>query len=306
MTNAMNGPAGLSLSQAVADAVEGAASVTVMVNARRRLPLSGLLAGADLVLTASHGVERESDIPVTLPDGSETTAALAGRDRGTDLAVLRLAQAVSTRPADFSGSAARVGNLVVAVGRPSTEGVQASFGMVTAIGGGLRTQHGALLDQYLLTDATPYPGFSGGPLVDLGGAVLGINTSGLLHGMSLAIPARAAWAAAQSLAEHGRIRRGYLGIRSQIVEIPAQAHAALQREQASGLLVVGIEPDGPAASSGTLMVGDILVGLNGGPVSDHEDLLVRLSGDTAGKPVEVQVLRGGQLQTVSVTVGEKQ
>ena len=299
--------AGMVLSNAVADAVEQAGKFTVMVNARRRLPLSGILVAQDLILTASHGVERETEIQIGLPDGSEATASLAGRDRGTDLAVLRLQSPTQLAAGQPSKSEVRVGHLVVAVGRPSPEGVQASFGMLTALGSGLRTPQGGVLEHYLLTDAIPYPGFSGGPLVDLSGGLLGLNTSGLARGTSLVLPAQAAWEAAQYLAEHGRIKRGYLGIRSQVVEIPAQARSALNREQSSGLLIVGVEAEGPAGQSPNgLMVGDILVGLNGQPVSDHESLMARLSGDVAGKVTEVQVLRGGQLQTVQVSIGERQ
>lgn len=293
---------GAQLSQAAADAVEQGGAVTALVNARRRMPLSGLLVRQDLILTASHGVEVEQAVQIFLPDGGETTADLVGRDRGLDLAVLKLASPAQSPAAQIQAGEARVGALVVAVGRPSSAGVQASFGMVTAVGSGLRTQHGALLDRYLVASATPYPGFSGGPLVDLSGEILGINTSGLVRGASLAIPAQMAWQAAQSLEQHGRIRRGYLGIRSQVVEIPAQARESLGREQASGLLLVGVEGDGPG---GGLMVGDILVGFNGQPVADHEDLVARLAGDVVGKPAGVQVLRGGQLLTVQVTVGER-
>ena len=303
MSNNPEMNAGMALSNAVADGVERAGQVTVMVNARRRLPLSGVLFAADLVLTASHGVEREEDIQVVFGDGSERTASLAGRDRGTDLALLRLASAATPGVAQPAAQAARVGNLVVAVGRPSSGGVQASLGMVNAIGGGLRTQAGGLVERYLVTDAVPYPGFSGGPLVDLGGGLLGINTSGLVRGTSLAIPVDVAWSIAQNLAQHGHIRRGFLGIRSQEVDLPAQGQA-LGREQSSGLLIMGVEADGPAAKGG-LMVGDILVGMNDQPIANHDALMALLNGDVAGKTAQVQVLRGGQPLTLPILVGER-
>lgn len=295
--------AGMALSNAIADAVERGAQRTVLVNGRRRLPLSGVLFAADLVLTASHGIEREEDLSVVMPDGSGQTASLAGRDRGFDLAVLKLASPSAGWLASPAASAARVGNLVVALGRPSSEGVQASFGMVISIGSGLRTQGGGMLEQYLMTDAAPYPGFSGGPLLDLSGSVLGINTSGLVRGTLLSLPARMAWEVAQTLAQHGHIRRGYLGIRSQVVELPRQSVDVLGRAQESGLLVVGIEGDGPAAAG--LMVGDIVVAVDGAAVSDHDDLMARLTGDVVGRSVSLQVLRGGQVQLVSVLVGER-
>jgi S1-C subfamily serine protease len=291
-------------SNAVADAVERGGAITLLVNARRRLPLSGVLYAPDLVLTANHGVEREEDLQVILPDGREIGASLAGRDPGSDLAVLRLkepANAAAARPAETK---ARVGHLVVAAGRPSPEGVQASLGMVIALGSGLRTMRGGLIERYLLSDVVMYPGFSGGPLVDLAGGLLGINTSGLIRGTSLSIPAELAWETAGVLAMHGHIKRGYLGIRSQVVELPETARAALGREQGTGLLLVGVEAEGPAAG-GALMVGDILVALNGQPVADHDDLLVLLVGDLVGREIPAQVLRGGQPVNVQVKVGER-
>jgi serine protease DegQ len=303
MTNMQGNQAGLALSNAIADAVERGGTVTVLVDARRRMPLSGILFAPDLVLTASHGVEREEENHVLLPDGHQVAVTLAGRDRGSDLAVLRLAEKTSLPVAQPSQEAARVGHLVVAVGRPSSDGVQASLGLVNAIGSGLRTMGGAVLESYLVTDAVPYPGFSGGPLVDLAGGVLGINTSGLVRGSSLAIPARAAWDTARVLAEHGHIKRGFLGIRSQEVELPAQVREQVQ--QATGLLVVGIEADGPAAQGG-LMVGDILVGIDGQPVTNHDELIARMSGNVVGRAAEVRLLRGGQLQVVNVTVKERE
>lgn len=298
MTQLFGSDLGLALSNAAADAVERAGAVTVLVNARRRRPLSGLRYAADLVLTASHGVEREEDIQILLPDGSETSAVLAGRDPGADLALLRLSGAAPGAAAQPAAQVARVGMLVAAVGRPSPEGIQASLGMINAAGSGLRTQGGALA-QYLLTDAVPLPGFSGGPLVDLAGGILGVNTSGLARGASLVIPVGAAWQVAGTLAQYGHIKRGYLGIRSQVVELPSGALAG----QTSGLLVVGVEPEGPAG--GALMVGDIITGLEGQPVADHDDLLARLAGEMVGKEAAVAVLRGGQPRVVSIRVGER-
>ena len=309
MTQGLGNHPGLAVSNAIADAVERGGSATVLVNARRRLPLSGIVFAPGLVLTASHGVEREEDIQIILPDGSQKTAVLAGRDRGSDLAVLRLADAAGVQAVQPGEEFPRVGHLVLAIGRPSGDGVQASLGLVTSIGSGLRTMGGGVLERYLVTDAVPYPGFSGGPLVDLAGRVLGINTSGLVRGASLAIPAGAAWQTAQVLAQHGHIKRGFLGIRSQEVELPEQSQGPLQqatgRQQRTGLLVVGTEPEGPAAKGG-LMVGDILVTVDGQPVTNHDELISRLTGSVVGRAVEIGALRGGQLQTLRVNVAERQ
>jgi S1-C subfamily serine protease len=292
------------LSDAMAEAVARAGSATVLVSARRRFPASGIIYAPDLILTADHVVEREDDINVSMPDGSDVSATLAGRDPGTDLALLRLSRAFAST-AQMAPAEARVGQLVLAVGRPSAEGIQASLGVISAIGGPMRTGRGGLLERYLATDAIPYPGFSGGPLVDAAGQVVGVNTSGLARGTSLAIPASLAWQTAADLAKNGRVRRGYLGIRSQPVELPASAQKTLGRQQATGLLLVGIEDNSPA-SAGGLMIGDILVGLSGQTVSDPDELLSKLSGSQVGSAVLVEILRGGQLTNVTVTVGERQ
>jgi S1-C subfamily serine protease len=291
------------LSDAMAEAVEKAGMGTVLVNGRRRLPSSGIAYAANLILTADHTVEHEEEIPVMLPDGSEVKATLAGRDPGSDLALLRV-EGGRAFPAEAAPQEARIGQLVLALGRPSDEGIQASLGVISAKGGPVRTGRGGLLERYLRTDAIPYPGFSGGPLVDTAGRVVGLNTSGLARGASLAIPADLAWQIAGTLAQHGSIRRGYLGVRSQPVAIPPAQQKALGREQATGLLLVSVEEGSPAEAGG-LLVGDILVGLAGQTIGDPDELLARLSGSIVGSPAPVEVLRGGQPTTVTVTIGER-
>jgi S1-C subfamily serine protease len=205
---------------------------------------------------------------------------------------------------ESSPGAARVGQLVLALGRPTEEGVQASLGVVSAVRGPVQTRRGGLLEGHIRTDAIPYPGFSGGPLVDSSGRMLGLNTSGLTRGASLAIPIKIALQIAESLVKHGSVRRGYLGVRSQPVEIPQSQQAGLGRQQASGLLLVGVEPDSPAAEAG-LMVGDILTGFAGEPVSDPDDLIIRLAGEVVDKNVRFEVLRAGRQQELLVTIGER-
>ena len=291
------------LSDAMAEAVARAGAATVLVNARRRFPASGIAYTPELILTADHVVERDEDITVMLPDGSQVKALLAGRDSGSDLALLRLERAVASI-AEPASQEPRVGQLALSLGRPTQEGIQASLGIVSAIGGPVRTGRGGLLERYLRTDAIPYPGFSGGPLVDTAGRVIGVNTSGLARGASLAIPVGLAWQTAETLARHGRVRRGFLGVRSQPVSIPATQHKALGRQQSSGLLLVGVEEKSPAEGGG-LLVGDIIVAIAGQPVTDADQLLASLGGDVVGKPTPVEVLRGGQPLTITVTIGER-
>lgn len=291
----------LDLSNAFAAAVEKVGASTVLVNARHRLPASGIAFASNLVLTANHVVERDEDISVILNDGSEIKATVAGRDPGSDLAVLKLEEA-GPSPAEITEDA-KIGQLVLAIGRPTSGGIEASLGTISAISGPARTQRG-VLESYYRTDTTPYPGFSGGPLIDAEGRVVGINTSGFGRGISITIPAGIAWKVADELARNGSIKHGYLGIRSQPVEINSAGQKALKREQVTALLIVGLEDDSPAETGG-LLVGDTLVAINEQPVLDHDDLFANLSGDVVGKPARVEVLRAGQQQTVVVTIQER-
>ncbi len=291
------------LSEAMADAAERAGRSTMLVDARRRIPASGIAVAKDLILTADHVVERDEDIRIVLGDGTETTARLAGRDPGTDLAVLKLDSA-SAEAAEAATTPARVGQFVLAIARPSKNGIESSFGTVNAIGGPVRTGRGGMLEKYIKTDVVSYPGFSGGPLINGEGQIYGINTSGFRSGGAITIPADVAWKIAETLAKHGKIKRGYLGIRSQTVNIPAEAQSELKRGQETGLLIVGLEAESPAGKGG-IMVGDILVGVAGQPIEHHDELFARLSGDVVGKSVPMDVLRGGKLQVVNVVVGER-
>jgi len=287
------------LSNSMAAATEKAAASTVSVNARQRMPASGIAFTPNLILTDDHVIEREDGITVLLANGTEATAKLAGRDPGSDLAVLRL-EKERTTPAEPAKQAS-IGQLVLALGRPSPEGIEASLGVVSAMGGPVRTPQGSL-DKYIRTDTTPYPGFSGGPLVDAEGKVVGINTSGFGRGVTLTIPAEYAWKVAEQLARNGSVKRGYLGVRSEAVELTETAQKALNRKQASGLLLVSVERKSPA-EAGKLIVGDILVGIDGQPVPDHDALFAHLTGEAVGKSIPMQVLRGGELQTFSVEIG---
>ena len=195
---------------------------TVLVDARHRYPASGIVYAADLVLTADHVITRDDNLRIATADKKSYEVTIAGRDPNSDLALLRHSEKVLT-PAKVSEAAAKVGQLVLALGRPSNEGMQASWGIITAIGGPARMGRGGLLEEYIQTETTSYPGFSGGPLVNTAGEVLGLNTSGLARGMALTIPVKFAWRIADALAKHGTVKRGYLGVRTQAVDIPESA-----------------------------------------------------------------------------------
>lgn len=303
--NATGGGLLLGLSNDLAEVVERAGSHVVRVNARRRVPGSGVIWSADgVVVTADHVVEVEEGITLNLPDGREVPAELVARDPGSDLAVLR-AQGLGGTPAELAElSSVKVGNLVLAVGRPGEDSPMASIGIVSALTGPWRTWRGGMLDRLIQTDVTLYPGFSGGPLVDAAGKVAGINSSILARGMSVAIPAETVRGVVQALLTQGRVRRGYLGVSSQPVPVPTSLAQSFSLAQAIGLLVVGVEPGGPADKGG-LMLGDLIITLAGQPVQDAEDLQRLLGPKSVGVATPIRIIRGGQLMEVIVTVGER-
>ena len=304
-TSASNAASVLSvLSEGMADAVQRIGLSVVQVNGRRRRAASGVVYAAGKVLTASHVLEREEDLSVVTHDGRTLESRFVGRDPSTDLAVLEVPELGDGVVAEPAVGGVRVGQISLAVARPGREGlIRASFGIVSGVGGPLRTGRGARLERYVQTDATPYPGFSGGPLTNADGAVLGITALGLARGVALAVPSEDAWRVARSLEERGSVKRGYLGILSQPVHLPSAQSAGLG-EGRGGLLVVGVE-DGSPAGKGGMLLGDILVSLDATPVADTDELQALLTGGRVGHEVSVGVVRGGELQTLRVTVGER-
>lgn len=283
----------------LAAAVEKASASTVRVDSRRRgNPASGIIWAPGLVVTADHVFEREEDITIGLPDGRDLPATIAGRDPSTDLAILRF-DAPAVTPAE-PGPEPRVGHFVLIVARPGA--VAATAGVVSAIGGPARTMRGGRLESFIRTDAVMYPGFSGGPLVNAAGQVIGLCTTHF--GGSLAIPLTTVNRVVSHLQASGRIKRGFLGITSQPVALPETLRAKVVGAPESGLLIIGVEPGGPAELGG-LLVGDILVGFAGQPVRDTDDLQALLAGDRVGQATEVLVLRGGERRQLTITVGER-
>jgi S1-C subfamily serine protease len=223
-----------------------------------------------------------------------------GRDPSTDLAVLRLKDGELKAPDWVDPQSARVGHLVLAVGRPGRS-LQATQGVISAIGDSWRTPMGGRVERYLQTDVVMYPGFSGGALLGVDHGVIGINTSGLMRGVSLTLPTTTVARITADLLEHGRIRRGYLGVSAQPARLPQAQADSLGQE--TGLLLASVEADSPAAAAG-LMLGDTLLSLDDLPLRHLDDLLSALA-DRAGQTASVTFLRGGQVQSSDVAVGER-
>ena len=286
------------LSSALREAIAKASAFTVSIE-HEPYAVSGVLIDRDQVLTASHLVPDEG-VRITLADGTQRDAHVLGRDPQHDLALLRLsASASASAPKQ---AAASVGDLVISLKRDPIDGINASLGMVSASGNKLRLGRSGVVERYVQLDAERLPGTTGGPLVDGEGALVGIQTFTRRMGSELAIPADLALERARLLAEKGSIRKPYLGIRSQSVSLPTAARDALKSRQERGLLLVLVDA-GSSADRGGLEVGDILVGFAGKPVSGHEELVTLMAEQGAGAVVEVELVRGGALRKVSVTVG---
>lgn len=320
-----------SLSDALAAAVETTGAGIVRVDGRRRLPGTGIVWSSDgVIVTAHHIVERNENINIGLGGDVIAPAKLIGRDPNTDLAVLKV-EADTTPPvwADGAdGNELKVGHLVLALGRPGGQ-VQATLGVVSRLSedGDLHPRmirieaHGpghhrrrmrmhrfegemfGSTGPVIHTDVVMYPGFSGGPLVDAGGGVRGLNTSALAHGSSITIPTATVRRVVEALLSHGKVRRGYLGVGAQPVRLPAALAESLDQE--IGLMLVSVEPDSPAEKGGLLM-GDILVALDDYELESVDTLLMLLGSDRVGEDITLNVVRGGQQVEVTVTVGERE
>jgi S1-C subfamily serine protease len=288
------------LSDGLAAAVEAASAGVVTVDARNRIAATGIAWAGDVVLTANHVVERDEDIVVRTGDGTELRATLAGRDAGTDSAVLRVDGALTAIPR--ATAPARVGHLVLALGRPDTD-IRASMGVIGRIGGAWRTFRGGTVDGFLQSGVEMLPGFSGGPLVNAAGEALAMNSSQLGRGAGMAIPLAAMAPIVEQLLAQGRIRRAYLGIGTQSAALP-QALSAKVGGQAAGLLITSVEPGSPADKGGLLM-GDILVKLNAATVDGAETLQAQLGGERVGVATSATVLRAGEPMELSITPGER-
>jgi S1-C subfamily serine protease len=286
----------VALSNDIAATVERTAPSVVAVEGRARIGSSGFYVRPDLILTADHALESD-EVEVIGADGESVPATIAGRDPSTDLALLRVAQ--TGTPLSFApAEALRVGAIALAVTRDDDGDVAASMGVLSAVGGAWRTWHGGEIDRFVRPDLSLYPRFSGSPLVDVTGAVLGMNTGGLSRRQDLAVPASTIERVVEMLLSGGgRVPRGYLGV-------ALQALALAREGDPRGAIVLGVEPGAPADRGG-LIVGDIVLALDGAPVGDADDVHARLGSGSVGRTIALDVLRGGTPQRVEVTVGAR-
>jgi serine protease Do len=293
-----------SLSDDLAEAVRRTGTSVVAVHGRRRFPASGLVWQPDQILTAAHVLERETDLSITTPTGQQLPVSLLGRDPGADLAVLSIdrASAASLHPLTRPEATAPLtaGHLVLAVGRPGTPDPIASFGVISSVGGAWRTAQGGVLEAYLRADVALLPGLSGGAVADVEGRVVGMLSAHLAGGDPVAIPTATLDGLVQRIVSGGSARRAYLGVSSQPVLLQESLRQRLGVSQASGLMLLGLEPGAPAERDG-LLLGDVVLSIGDRTVEDGEALHMALGPAAIGTPTRIGIIRGGVLRDVSVT-----
>ena len=293
----------LALSEQLASTVERISPSLVRIEARRRGPTSGVIWSAEgLVVTHLRAIEWEDGIQVGLSDGRTVGAKLVGRDPSTDVALLQLEGSGYQPISQDAPASLKVGHLVLALARPGRT-ARATWGIISALSEeSWRTPLGGELSRYVESDLALGPGFGGGALVDAAGHFLGLTSNRFTRVGTNAIPTETLTRVVAALQAHGGIRRGYLGVGAHPVRLSAALEKTVGRK--SGLILLSVEPDGPAEKAG-LLLGDTLLSLDGKALEDVDDLLSALAQAGGNREVTLQLVRAGAVQDVRVQVGER-
>ncbi len=298
----------ITLSRQLGAVVERISSRIVAVDARPRVRTSGVIWRSGVIVSTNHTVRRDDEITVSFGDGRQVKAALAGRDPGTDLAVLRVESDAKLDDGDTNfadASTLKTGNLVLAVGRSHpAQGVSAALGILSVVGDKWRTWRGAEIDRLMRPDVAIFIGFSGGALVDADGRIVGINTTGLARGTGVTIPVSTVDRVVDQLLTSGRIARPYLGVGMHPVLLPDKLRTKFNLSQAAGLIMLSVEPDAPADKAG-VTIGDVLLTLGEVPIANTDDVQTVLGNQEVGAVIKARLLRGEEIKEIDITLGER-
>ena len=289
----------IAFSQNLADIVEAVGKSIVAINGQR-FPCSGIYWREGMIVTSDENIKYETGVTITLPDGETSPVTLFGRDRSTDVAIFKSEVSLPIAPID-SNCNLKVGHLAIAIGRDKERGLFASQGIVSTVGGSWRSTLGGYIDRFIRLDLNFYPGSGGSALVNAAGQVMGFNTTGPRRSI-LTIPAATVERVINQLLETGHIRRGYLGLAMQSVDLPDSLVDELSLTTRQGLMVVKVESQAPAAQAGILL-GDIFTKMGDTSVEKLRDIQAFFEPQNVGKTIGVQLIRGGKLQDISLTIG---
>jgi S1-C subfamily serine protease len=293
----------IELSNALVQATDHAAPFVVAVHPEARGSSSGLIWRPGVIVTAEHALRRDEEIQVTLPNGRIVPAILAGRDPSTDLAVLKCPDAGAALPGG-DAAAIKPGSITLVVGRTRASGPVAALGVVSLVVSERQTWNGSSLAPYVRLDVSLQPTAVGGAVVDAHGKVVGMASPRFARFGAIAIPSPTVDRVADTLLQKGRIPRGYLGVALQSVRLPDHMRQSLRHSEKTAVIVLEVEPDSPAQRAG-MVIGDILISLAGRSVSRPESVHAQLGGENIDKPLVAKIVRGGVVQNVTITVGDR-
>jgi S1-C subfamily serine protease len=293
----------IELSNALVRATDRAAASVVAVHAQARGSSSGVIWHPGVIVTAEHALRRDEEIQATLPNGRVVPATLAGRDPSTDLAVLKCPDAAASAERG-DAAAMKPGGITLVVGRTRASGPVAALGVVNLVVSERQTWSGSSLVPYVRLDVSLQSTAVGGAVVDAHGRVLGIASPRFSRLGAIAIPSSTVDRVAETLLQKGRIPRGYLGVALQPVRLPDHVRQSLQHNEKTAVIVLEVEEDGPAYRAG-IVIGDILISLAGQSISRPESVHTQLKGENIGRPLIAKIVRGGAVQNVTITVGDR-
>jgi S1-C subfamily serine protease len=295
----------IDLSNALAQVTGRVASAAVAVHAEARGSSAGVLWRPGVIVTAEHALRRDEEIQVTLADGRVIPVSLAGRDPSTDLAVLKCSDATGSPVETTDAAAVKPGALALVVGRTRASGPVATFGVVSLVVSERKTWTGAALAPYIRLDLALQRTAVGGAAVDAHGKVFGIATPRFARFGVIAVPTATVSRVVDVILQKGRVPRGYLGVGLQPVSLPEALRQSLQRAEKTAAIVLEVEPESPAHKAG-MVIGDILISLEGKPVTHLDSVQSHLAGQDIGKTLSAKIVRGGAAQTLNIIVSERE
>jgi S1-C subfamily serine protease len=286
-------------SSALAARAEAAKNAVVAIRLAHGRHITGMAWRSDIVVASEQSLPRRDEFELVAPGGTVVTAKVAGRDPSTNIAILRLAAPLASP--SIAAADARTGAIALAIGADGTGGASARLGLVNLAGAEWHSSRGGLIDRRIVLDVRLARREEGGPVLDATGSCLGMSTFGP-RGQVIAIPTATIERIVPQLAKDGRIARGWLGVALQAVAVPDALRETA--DQSSGLMVMSVVEDGPAAQAG-IVAGDIILSVDGTPAHRFRKLAGHFGPDSIGRKAELRVIRSGKVITVQTTIAER-